>query len=524
MMEIYRKKLLKSAFLLALLSVVSACSSDSDSSDSDSSDTDTSVTDEAPTVDAGSDQTVTEGDTVTLTATVSDDGSYTVTWAQTDGDTTISLSDTDSETVSFTAPDVDSDETYSFEVTVDDGVNDAVSDTVTVTVEDESSDDDSSTDDSVWIINESGELSEHILDSSTGIGVEVNVQSVSYETVDSEEYVVVNSQGIPNYEFTVTDDILDTLNSRPKADTDFLTGAATVEVGDTVAFGEDIGYDSNSNCTDDYGYGYWPPGPECPTEDERTVYLPTEPTDTTEECESGLSKIGIMVNGTSIYNWGDGFTYTSDGYWANLAPRAEIYDVDVCGGHAAGTDYHHHLYSSCLAELLGDDGSAHSPLWGYAADGYPIYGPWEGDGELAISSWVTRDYDDETIGCSDGERSCILVDQYDYTQGTEEVTSGPGFDDTVTSLSDNEFIAENGFYLEDYYWDSSLTELGGAYLDQHNGHTDDEHGYHYHITISVNDEGSYEASFPYIIGPRYAGELRDNAVASCSTSNDGPGF
>lgn len=42
----------------------------------------------------------------------------------------------------------------------------------------------------------------------------------------------------------------------------------------------------------------------------------------------------------------------------------------------------------------------------------------------------------------------------------------------VTSLSNNEFVAENGYYYEDYYWDSALTEAGGVYLEQYNGHTD----------------------------------------------------
>ncbi|MDP2547825.1 YHYH protein [Oceanobacter sp. 4_MG-2023] len=338
--------------------------------------------------------------------------------------------------------------------------------------------------------------------------------------MDGEDYVVVNSQGIPDYSVTITQDILDTLNSRPKADTDFVTGEPTVAVGDVIAFGEDIGYDSNDNCSMDYGFGYWPPGPECPTQDERTVYVPVEPSAATEECDSGLDKIGIMVNGASIFNWEDGFTYNEEGVWSNLAPEAEVYDIDMCGGHAAGTDYHHHLYSSCLAELLGDDGSGHSPIWGYAADGYPIYGPWEDDGVLAVSSWVTRDYDDANTGCSDGARSCVLVDQYDTTQGTVDVDyPGPDFDDVVTSLSDNEFVAVNGFYFEDYYWDSSLTDQGGEYLDQHNGHTDDEHGYHYHITITMDDEGTIKAAFPYILGPQYAGELHDNAVASCTSSS-----
>ena len=215
--------------------------------------------------------------------------------------------------------------------------------------------------------------------------------------------------------------------------------------------------------------------------------------------------------------------YNNEGTWQNLAPIAELYDVDVCGGHAAGTDYHHHFYSACLADLLGDDGTKHSPLYGYAADGYPIYGPYEADGELAVSAWSLRDYSASSeTGCSDGERSCTLVDQHDISLGTEESNTGAGFDEEVTSLSSNTFIATNGYYYEDYYWNSDLTDLGGNYLDQHNGHTSDELGYHYHITLTKDEDGTVTPAFPYIIGPRFAGELEDNAVASCGSSTNTP--
>lgn len=475
--------------------------------------------DSAPTVDAGSDQTVDSGATVTLSATVVDDGTYTLSWSQTSGSNTVTLADNNADSTTFTAPTVTQADTLIFEVSVDDGVNAAVTDTVTITVNAEGV---TTPDESAWIINTTEE-SAHILDSTTGVGVLVDVQSVTEETVDGKDYTVVNSQGIPKYDITITQEIVDSINNRPKASTDLVTGETTASVGDVVQFGEDMGYVSNSNCTTNAGYGYWPPGPDCPTENERTVYLPNEPTPTTEECENGLGKVGLFVNGSSIYNWGDGMSYENQGAWQNLAPVAEFYDVDICGGHAANGDYHHHFYTSCLADLVGDNGEGHSPIYGYAADGYPVYGPWEADGVLAVSSWVVRDYSaDSETGCSDNARSCTLVDQYDVSLGTEDVTSGPGFDAVVDTLSGNQLTAYNGYYYEDHYWDSSLTALGGAYLDQYNAHTDDTRGYHYHVTI-VEDGDSYAAAFPYIIGTRYAGELEDNAVASCSTGNTGMG-
>ena len=270
---------MKKSLLFSVVSVALFACSD-DSSNSDDSDTSEVITDSSPTVDAGTDQAVNEGDSVSLTATIEDDGTYTVSWSQIGGSTTATLSQTNSVSLVFTAPDVDADDVLIFEVTVDDGVNESVSDSVSVTVSDITGNDDSDSDvdTSVWILNETGELSDHILDSSTGIGVEVNVQSVDVEDVNGKDYVVVSSQGIPNYKTTITQDVLDGLISRPKASSDFVGGAPSVELGDIVSFGENVGYASNNNCTVDYGYGYWPPGPECPTQDERTVLILKENT------------------------------------------------------------------------------------------------------------------------------------------------------------------------------------------------------------------------------------------------------
>lgn len=473
------------------------------------------TTNNSPVVDAGSDQTVDSAASVTLNATVTDDGTdYTITWTQTSG-TDVSLSDTTAASATFTAPTVTEDESLTFEISVNDGVNAAVTDSITVTVEAEDS---TSTTSDIWIINDTDALSTNITDASTGEGILVDVQSVTEETVDGVAYTVVSTQGIPEYDITITQDIVDGLNNRPKASSDFADGATTAAVGDVVEFGADIGYISTGdNCDTTGGFGYWPKGPACPQADPREIYFPQEPTETTEECENGLGKVGLFVNGSSIYNWGDGMSFAADGSWQTLAPVAEFYDVDICGGHSANGDYHHHFYTSCLADLVGDNGDTHSPIYGYAADGYPIYGPWQSDGELAISSWEVRDFSSTSeTGCSDESRSCILVDQYDVSQGTEEVDSGPGFDEVVETLSKNELVASNGYYFEDFYWNSDLTELGGNHLDQYNGHTDETRGYHYHVTLELVD-GSLSPAFPYIIGTRFAGQLEDNAVASCDT-------
>ena len=97
-----------------------------------------------PTLSAGANQSVTEGASVTLTATAADaDGdALTVNWTQTVGPQ-VSLSASDSLTPNFVAPQVTSTQTLTFEVTVSDSTA-SVSDTVSVTVQNATSTDNSS--------------------------------------------------------------------------------------------------------------------------------------------------------------------------------------------------------------------------------------------------------------------------------------------------------------------------------------------------------------------------------------------
>lgn len=376
-----------------------------------------------------------------------------------------------------------------------------------------------------WVINTS-ERSTEIFQSNSNTGVLVNVQSVTELSQSGNDYTYVQATGIPAYSVTLSQNDIDSLNARPRAaSNDFASGSTTAQAGQTIVFGQDIGYNSsNENCNDTGGDGYWPPGPGCPTQQSKQGYFPQRAEPAASVCESGLGVLGYWVNGTSIYNWGDGQS-AEDGLWYTLAPVAEQYDVDICGGHAANGDYHHHFYSSCLARLVGDQADGHSPIYGFAADGYPIYGPWEADGQLAISSWVVRDYSaGSATGCgTEGVRSCVLVDEYDVSQGTTAASAtGPSTTDTYRTLSGNRLTASAGFFYEDYYWDADLSAQGGPYLDQYNGHSSDKLGYHYHVTVEQTDNG-LSPSFPYTVGARFAGELHSNGVTRCARETGGGG-
>jgi hypothetical protein len=45
--------------------------------------------------------------------------------------------------------------------------------------------------------------------------------------------------------------------------------------------------------------------------------------------------------------------------------------------------YHYHKYPVCVKSPFKDDGKQHSPIIGFAFDGFPVYGPWESATQMA---------------------------------------------------------------------------------------------------------------------------------------------
>jgi hypothetical protein len=94
----------------------------------------------APTADAGPDQSVSQGSSVTLDGTGSSDPdsgqTLTYAWTQTAG-ASVTLSSSTAASPTFTAPTLvigDTDETLTFQLTVNDGITDSAADSVTITV------------------------------------------------------------------------------------------------------------------------------------------------------------------------------------------------------------------------------------------------------------------------------------------------------------------------------------------------------------------------------------------------------
>ncbi len=90
-----------------------------------------------------------------------------------------------------------------------------------------------------------------------------------------------------------------------------------------------------------------------------------------------MGPIGTALNGVVFFN-----PYEMEGMNA-VEGYSEVW-LDSCCGHPQQTGvYHYHKYPTCLKSPFKDDGKQHSPIIGFAFDGFPLYGPYESDGVMA---------------------------------------------------------------------------------------------------------------------------------------------
>lgn len=114
-------------------------------------------------------------------------------------------------------------------------------------------------------------------------------------------------------------------------------------------------------------------------------YIPLEPKENPKHVAmDALNKneavpggpIGVMLNGIIFHNPFDERVY-QDAIWR----------LDRCCGHPSPIQrYHYHKYPVCINTPWDDQGKEHSPLIGFAFDGFPVYGPYEGELKMAKDS------------------------------------------------------------------------------------------------------------------------------------------
>ena len=116
-------------------------------------------------------------------------------------------------------------------------------------------------------------------------------------------------------------------------------------------------------------------------EHDYTYYLPLTPVrnpkavamdKTNSNRALPMGTIGFAINGVSFYNPFD------------IGNEDATDIMDRCCGHPSPDNrYHYHKYPVCVKSPFIDDGEGHSPLIGFALDGFPIYGPYVAKGVMA---------------------------------------------------------------------------------------------------------------------------------------------
>jgi hypothetical protein len=235
--------------------------------------------------------------------------------------------------------------------------------------------------------------------------------------------------------------------------------------------------------------------------------------------------IGLFINGVALFDYRDGVSWKSstgalaggplggmgDNVWNRDAIVAERLGFDCAKGHPAMGNYHHHQNPSAfsldltvistICNLYVADGlylidsNVHSPLIGFAYDGFPIYGAY-GYKNLDGTGGITR------IKSSYQYRNISTRTQ--YANGTT-VTAGPPVSTTYPL----------GYFREDYEY---VVNTNTEYLDDHNGRfcitPEFPNGtYCYFATVDKN----WNSAYPYAVGPTFYGS---RVVAKVTTINE----
>jgi hypothetical protein len=150
---------------------------------------------------------------------------------------------------------------------------------------------------------------------------------------------------------------------------------------------------------------------------------------------------------------------------------------DSCLGHPAGNgEYHHHLNPRCLYNDCNS--TRHSPIIGFASDGYPIYGAY---------GYATANGTGPIKSLRTSFRMRNITTRTTLPDGATAGSAGP-----VVSAT-----RPLGYYIEDYEY-----VAGRGDLDDYNGrfYVTPEYPqgtYAYFVTIN----SAYAGAYPYTPGP-----------------------
>ena len=260
----------------------------------------------------------------------------------------------------------------------------------------------------------------------------------------------------------------------------------------------------------------------------------------TTKTPTGLGRIGLFVDGVSMFDTRDAFSYDTsagqdetpmgggvngDRVWNRDAYVNEGVTFDAGNAHQAGNHYHYHANPPGLRHQLGDSvdhdpnsntytenfNGNHSPILGWVSDGYPIYGPYGYSDPLDPASAVTRmrsGYRMRNITVRQVLPAHAARDQGHTSAGdtSEFNLAANRYGPDVTAGAGSQY--ELGHYLEDYEYLGDVGQTPGVDfdLDLHNGRfcvTPEFPAGTYAYFVSIEADGT--PKFPYNIGRTYYG-------------------
>ena len=188
-------------------------------------------------------------------------------------------------------------------------------------------------------------------------------------------------------------------------------------------------------CIPGYSIGPWTGNPNVASNQNFVFKITRNPQQNTGTPTTvGLGHIGVWSNGVSVFNVSDAMSYNNQGIWNRNAYYWEGNGFDNCLGHPQQQgEYHHHVSPTCLYNDL--DSVEHSPIIGYAFDGFPIYGAYaytntNGTGAIKRmqSSYVMNTATTRSNGPAVGgmyPNGCFIED-YTYSAGAGDLDERNG--------------------------------------------------------------------------------------------------
>lgn len=268
-----------------------------------------------------------------------------------------------------------------------------------------------------------------------------------------------------------------------------------------VQYSDQNVYVSTNDIADWIPIGYdWPNNPWFPESQNYVFKITLHPQEKTgAKTVTPYGHIGVWTNGVSIYNPKDAKSWQNADIWFQNAFYFEHLDMetfDPCLGHPNNMhEYHLHVNPTCLYD--DTDSTQHSPLIGFAFDGFPIYGAY---------AFANTDGTGPVKRMRTSYRLRSINNRTTLPDGTVLPSSMYGPSLTSYPL---------GAYVEDFEYVNGLGDL-----DQYNGRfciTPEypEGIYAYFVTIDEEQTPVY----PYVLGPRFFGIVQPGNTGPNSGHN-----